>query len=92
MNYIRMRLGAIVVGALLVLTACGVSTSTSRDDGGTALTNDPRKGPVFVRLINVDGYPMNTLKFCDGTTLVYNFIGGSRGGGAIFPNSPECAS
>ena len=53
---------------------------------------DPRSGPVLVKSVDMNGYYMTTIKFCDGTTLVYNFIGNSKGGGAVIESSPECTS
>ena len=41
---------------------------------------DPRKGHVWIN--------DSTEKYCDGTTLVYEF----DDNGSVTPNSPECAS
>ena len=84
-------IGAVLLAtAVTSLTACsGVTSSTTRSENTWA--SNPREGVVFVRTVSVDGSNITTVKFCDGSTLVYNYIGGYRGGGSTEPNSPECA-
>ena len=38
-----------------------------------------------------DSGPYGVRKFCDGTTLLYEYVGYRRGGVAAVPSSPECA-
>jgi hypothetical protein len=83
--------------ALIVasLSACGATAATP--EGGTVqsatITNeDPKNGPVFVRTLSSEGYAITTFKFCDGTTLVYNYMGGNKGGGSTIADSPECGA
>jgi hypothetical protein len=47
---------------------------------------------VFVRTLSSEGYAITTFKFCDGTTLVYNYMGGNKGGGSTIVDSPECGA
>ena len=87
-------IAALVAGvAALSLSACGSMSSSpegAKQDEVKIVNTDPRSGPVFVRSIDSNGYYMATVKFCDGSTLVYNFIGSQKGGGSAIPDSDEC--
>lgn len=88
-------LGALMTA--LALSGCGESSgglsspNPARVDQ-ESLNSDPKAGPVHVANVNIDGYYMATVKFCDGTTLVYNFVGSKKGGGSVIPESPECGA
>lgn len=99
MKHLRIAVATLLVATLVpTLTACGGGASSDEQPAQPEATptanTDPRLGPVVVGTHN-DGtgyYDITTIKFCDGTTLVYNFIGYRKGGGAVIPDSPECTA
>ena len=82
--------------AVAALAGCSSSSGATNDTSSVvkvdASNTDPQTGPVFVLRIGVNGTKISTVKYCDNTTLVYVFVGSSKGGGDTIQNSPECGA
>lgn len=105
-NQLLIKCGAIIgtAAALLTLAACDNRNHANRQSptatataGESAPTAQPEQltteddGPPYLDWQRVEKFNEGFInKACDGTTLLYYFVGHKQGGLTAVPNSPEC--